>query len=129
MGEQTLEVTIAGLRADVRRIATDSWEVGKAAAEVIRRDAVAAIQREAAVRMDRIEEAGSRHAVTRASAIIMTSAVVLAASAAVAAVEWTRWHYVGSVSLLAGLVGASASVAVVGASFMVGHLIAGIWRS
>ena len=129
MGEQTLEITIAGLRADVRRLATDSREAGKAAAEVIRRDAVAAIQREAAVRMGRIEEAGSRHAVTRASAIIMTSAVVLAASAAVAAVEWTRWHYLGSVSLLAGLVGALASVAVVGASFMVGHLIAGIWRS
>ncbi len=129
MGEQTLEVTIAGLRADVRQLATHSREAGKEAAEVICRDAVAAIQREAAVRLDRIEDAGSRHAVARASATTMVSAVVLAASASVAGVEWARWHYAGSVSLLAVLITAAASVAVVGASFAIGHLAAGIARS
>jgi hypothetical protein len=129
MGEQTLEITLAGLRADVRRLATDSQAAAAQAGEAISRAAVTAITQEAAARMGCIETMGSRGAVARASATTMVSAVVLAASAAVAAVEWTRWHYLGSVSLLAGLVTAAVSVAVVGTSFMSGYLAAGIARS
>ena len=129
MGEQTLEITLAGLRADMRRLATDSQAAVAQAGEAISRAAATAIQQEAAARMERIEAMGSRHAVARASATTMVSAVVLAASASVAGVEWARWHDMGSVSLLAGLVTAAASVAVVGASFVIGHLAAGIARS
>ena len=129
MGEQTLEITLAGLRADMRRLATDSQAAAAQAGEAIRRAATAAIQQEAAARMERIEAMGSQHAVARASVTVMLSAVVLAASASVAGGECARWHDTGSVGLLAGLVTAAASVAVVGASFMLGHLSAGIGRS
>ena len=82
MGEQTLEITLAGLRADMRRLATDSQAAAAQAGEAIRRAATAAIQQEAAARMERIEAMGSQHAVARASVTVMLSAVVLAASAA-----------------------------------------------
>ena len=129
MGEQTLEVTIAGLRADVRRLAKDSRSATKEAGEAMRRDAVSAIQQEAATRMDRIEAMGSRHAVARASATIMVSAVVLAASAAVVGAEWARWYYLGTASILAAVVTAVASAVVVGAAFLAGHLAGGIGRA